>query len=1077
MFKTLIKSFRQYSGTKQFVRLVTLLGMLLLAFTVFYKSNWIGKRTNISSRSVASSIESMVNEHKSRCTEWNDTPLDDLYLERLWQAGYNNSQYDDRVSIFLFERDSMVYWSYVVYNGDVSPMLCDVPPTLFEMDSSQVVCYNFTSDAGATSKKGSLVINLYHPRIGFNPYIFDRQNISLYPYRDGDDMVEGGELVEVEGVKFVVQPDIRTETPLAVTIVGWIGVLLILLSIRRYARLRTARLNSLTASVVVMAIFLAIRLLLRYFDIPGFPGTEHPGKSGLNLSSVGELLVSFVFVFIYMAYLFSVRYKIKWRLLHYSKTVQFLIFLAFIVFADIIIIYFHYSGVNIVYNGSINAELYNIYSVNSGGILFYVAAGFFFAVRIFTSRVGSTCFSQHSFMIKSLTSIILLVVLLISADCELHNSGYLLVIFHGIFLGVTLFRNRFKYTVFILLLALAAAYITCFMTIENAAMRDSRSEEYSHLLIEYVEELEKPAPVSRYLVDAINDPRYSDITYTIFTGEGIETKAGNTVDVPKLWEDVPKQDNAVVVMQKYRHFIKQDGDTVVVTSHARTSLLSIVTLFIYIFVLLYIIVTPLLKFARFDPRKDYGTSRLAVRIRTVLIGVIFLTMSIIVIVVMRYSSVSYANNQRQVVNDAGRSILRNFNTYAHLYHGDKEHILNDWYANSGSSFDLVISLYDTDGVLINTPTRRTPLRIGSEAYRKLKWKDAPLFVRIYETDYESYSAASMQMKYKGELVGYLRYLVFDTKGRQSDPIFSLLNDILNVFVIILSLSLLMSLFLYRKITDPLKQVNEALRNVAQMQKIPIDQSRQISDEVGELAHQYNKMIDYIEESYQQLARSEREGAWREMALQVAHEIKNPLTPMRLKIQMLQRARQNDDPALLERLDSALNTMMEQVDMLSNIATDFSDFARLSGRTPKHINLGNMLRNVSELYTTYDNIEVRFLQDSSVPVFVNADYQQLSRVIINLYQNAIQAIGTNFGLITIRLGVQGAFAHVEVTDNGGGIPAEIRSKIFLPNFTTKSSGSGLGLAISQEILKSIGATIEFDSIVGIGTTFTIKIPVV
>lgn len=318
--------------------------------------------------------------------------------------------------------------------------------------------------------------------------------------------------------------------------------------------------------------------------------------------------------------------------------------------------------------------------------------------------------------------------------------------------------------------------------------------------------------------------------------------------------------------------------------------------------------------------------------------------------------------------------------------------------------------------------------------------------------------------------------------------------------------MILSELLYRLLTKPFNQLHEAMGNISKMQKIDaVGSSRKISDEVGMLVEQYNTMIDYLEESYRQLARSEREGAWREMARQVAHEIKNPLTPMRLKIQMLQRSMQQQDDyeALRPKVESTLALLLDQIDLLTKIASEFSDFAKIGEGHPRRVDLVPLVCNVAKLYSGYDNIGVRLhfecgcnLQDhdltseadesasvplpiriSSNPVWVTADPDHLTRVFVNICQNAVQAMaGQKNAWIDIDLRVMCSRAWVSFRDNGPGIPDDIQKRMFTPNFTTKSSGSGLGLALSRKIVELLGGHIAFESTVGVGTTFTVDLPI-
>jgi nitrogen fixation/metabolism regulation signal transduction histidine kinase len=249
-----------------------------------------------------------------------------------------------------------------------------------------------------------------------------------------------------------------------------------------------------------------------------------------------------------------------------------------------------------------------------------------------------------------------------------------------------------------------------------------------------------------------------------------------------------------------------------------------------------------------------------------------------------------------------------------------------------------------------------------------------------------------------------------------------------------------------------------------------------SDEIGSLVKEYNKKVEELALSADLLARSERESAWREMAKQIAHEIKNPLTPMKLNIQHLQHAkgRGKDYNEYIERVTA---TLIEQIDNLSNIATEFSNFAQIPTARNQVFNLGNQLERVIGLFETHDRITIQFYCDCNEPIVVNADREQLSRAIINLIKNGIQAIPEGRdGEIKVSLSLSGEAALIAVSDNGTGIPLELRDKLFSPSFTTKTSGMGLGLAIVKNIAENFAGKVWFETELEAGTTFFLEIPV-
>jgi two-component system nitrogen regulation sensor histidine kinase NtrY len=239
--------------------------------------------------------------------------------------------------------------------------------------------------------------------------------------------------------------------------------------------------------------------------------------------------------------------------------------------------------------------------------------------------------------------------------------------------------------------------------------------------------------------------------------------------------------------------------------------------------------------------------------------------------------------------------------------------------------------------------------------------------------------------------------------------------------------------------------------------------------------EYNKMIDKLEESAVQLAQSEREDAWREMAKQIAHEIKNPLTPMRLRVQQLTRIYEADPHQLEERLKSTSASLIEQIESLAQIANEFSAFAKMPDPVNERVELNQLVKSVVNLFEDEENADLyMYLPKDQLVSFV--DKKQLVRVLNNLIKNAIQAIPEERrGDIGIHLFQREDKAIIMVEDNGTGIPEDKQDKVFVPNFTTKSSGKGLGLAIARNVVAAAKGKIYFETEKGKGTKFFVELP--
>lgn len=327
----------------------------------------------------------------------------------------------------------------------------------------------------------------------------------------------------------------------------------------------------------------------------------------------------------------------------------------------------------------------------------------------------------------------------------------------------------------------------------------------------------------------------------------------------------------------------------------------------------------------------------------------------------------------------------------------------------------------------------------------------------------------------GKACAYLNIPSFSTEDELNDEISKFLITIINLNVFIFLIAGTIALFLTNRITSSFLLISE------KMQQVKLGKTNEViewknNDEIGGLIKEYNGMVKKLEESATALAKSEREGAWREMARQVAHEIKNPLTPMKLSIQYLQKAINGNSGNVKELTANVANTLVEQIDHLSKIAADFSQFANIGNPRNEVFDLHEMLYSLTSLYETTENLLFKW-----VPVhhriMVYADKTQLNRLFTNLLQNALEACHEQEKrVVSVSEELNGENIIIKVTDNGEGIPEEMKSKIFTPNFTTKSSGTGLGLAMSKTIVEQARGRIWFETKVGEGTTFFVELPV-
>jgi len=299
-----------------------------------------------------------------------------------------------------------------------------------------------------------------------------------------------------------------------------------------------------------------------------------------------------------------------------------------------------------------------------------------------------------------------------------------------------------------------------------------------------------------------------------------------------------------------------------------------------------------------------------------------------------------------------------------------------------------------------------------------------------------------------------------------------LERISYAYLFILLMAIGIAFLLSKYITKSLKTISDKINTTRlekRNEKIKIDDT---SEEISTLVSSYNSMIDELEESAIQLAKSEREQAWREMAKQVAHEIKNPLTPMRLTVQNFQRKFDPEDEKIHSKVNEYSKTLIQQIDTMSSIASAFSNFAKMPAQQNEMLNVVEIVKLALDIF----NDDYVFFNAESEEITAKFDRSQLIRVVTNLVKNAIQAVPDNrTPKIVIDVTTRISDVVILVSDNGSGVSEENKSRVFEPKFTTKTSGMGLGLAMVKNIIETYKGTITFESEKDKGTTFKVTFP--
>ena len=321
-------------------------------------------------------------------------------------------------------------------------------------------------------------------------------------------------------------------------------------------------------------------------------------------------------------------------------------------------------------------------------------------------------------------------------------------------------------------------------------------------------------------------------------------------------------------------------------------------------------------------------------------------------------------------------------------------------------------------------------------------------------------------------LGILNVPYFDDDSLNSVELREFLVRIGFAYVLMVLVAIFFAYIMSKFITKSLKAISDKMyqtRFEKRNKKIAIDGA---STEIKALVESYNNMIDALEESALKLASNEREQAWREMAKQVAHEVKNPLTPMRLSVQSFQQKFNPEDKDIYKKVEEYSKTLIQQIDTMSKIAEAFSSFAKMPTQNLEHLDFVEVLEHALDIFPD----AVISFSSQKRPLFGDFDRDQLNRIVTNLVKNAIQSIPEDkIPKIQVLLSEKNSRIYIKVKDNGCGIEDAIAEKIFEPKFTTKTSGMGLGLPMVKNIIEAYGGYITYKTILGKGTLFEVSFP--
>jgi two-component system nitrogen regulation sensor histidine kinase NtrY len=533
----------------------------------------------------------------------------------------------------------------------------------------------------------------------------------------------------------------------------------------------------------------------------------------------------------------------------------------------------------------------------------------------------------------------------------------------------------------------------------------------------------------------------------------------------------------------YWHFPFDRGQDTYIISTPRKSFIDRLTTFTYLFCFLGFMVAMAYLIEAILIERRWPRFDLQYKVQALVVSVLFISLFVFGLGAYYYILSQHRANNEGILSEKVSSVLIELGHKLEKEQamGDKEKM--ELYLDKFAKvFFTDINLYQLDGQLMASSRPQVfnrgliSERMDPHAFEALKYRSESRYIHEESIGGLDYLSAYVPfMDSEKNVLAYLNLPYFARQTELEDELSRFLVTVVNVLVLLFVLSILVAVLISNWITRPLQMLKDNLAAIQLDQtNKPIEYSG--SDEIASLVSEYNTKVEELQRNAELLAKSERESAWREMAKQVAHEIKNPLTPMKLSIQYLQRSQADKGPEWEDRFQRSTDMLIEQIDTLSAIATAFSDFAQMPKAKNEAFDLSLLVEQVVDLFSEEPKVELYLENKIQGEAQIMADRDQMTRVLTNLIKNAIQSIpDEEEGKVVVELMAKGFKYIIEVRDNGIGIPEEMHEKIFVPNFTTKSTGTGLGLAMSKNIVEQAGGEIWFTTKEGQGTSFFVSLP--
>lgn len=1041
--------------------------------------------SSVYEKKVQNDIYTSDNEFKNGVKLWLDLKVDKLpYDVDYFEDVFNGLD----VKILFYENSTCKFWS----EAPLLPenIISDIQPndTIFSHFGRII----YTRVAKSDNRKVVLIATLTHFSEFSNRFYelnrsYDIVNNSRYLISldcEGDNVIknsEGKSLFSIE-----LKPNSFQFYIGAIFI--WLGIFMIVLG-GLMTIFRANRGQRLVVVVISSFIGLTLsRMFLYYLDVGSQMGAIFDSNDPINYElirnfkfriSLADILIDTSLLYIFFVSMMCVRKRLN---VFFSKNRNQLkknLFLTIYTLIRVtIFVFLSFAGLSVLFVVFSYKTPFEYFSFDTFSIVAFMIFCNIFAIAYMVVNCVTIFYSSKFHYLFEFLVILLMVLTANSFGALFHGSGLFITIAviissMSIVLRIS-FNNGYGYILYIMFISFLSCSIVFF---DNGDTKDYRHAELAKYIYNskldnntfyaYVSQKEKSTVK---MASSISFVKISNGKIMDSYGEYV---CGDTFENESFPEGFCDRNNS-------RHYtIKSKTDNyMVIVSRPIRGVTDFLSFFTYIFIL-YVIGEFLLigTWFFFSDVSLYNRS-IYIKLRLTVIFIFVIATLLVVFFILRYFKIANRINDTSVLISKSQRICDDF---IHSYANKPISVCD--YSAFLSDRELVedvnVNLYDNNGRFVSSSFNGdefgifVPKLIDYKAVNNLDNTKVSFFILRRQFGTAAYSSYYTKIPLIGGDSIYLQIIGMDNYQKGVED--TLLSNVINIFIIISICVFLLIIFFYKEGMKPLSLLIDSLSNMKYHKRIDSTMYKRGS-ELDALIDMYNNAVEELEATLMKLAEKGREEAWRVVAQQVAHELKNPLTPIKLKVQMILYRKKMGDVNWDKGIEDDLNLIITQVDILAKIISQFSAVNSLSSSVRDYCDLDKLLVDIKEFYSGYSNITVSYLNRSDFPVTLYVNRDNMWSVVTNLMVNAIAAIGDNDdGLININLSTVEGNAIISVEDNGGGIKDQHKDMVFKPNFTTKKAGSGIGLTIASGIVKNMGGRIFFTSVYEIGTTFFIEVP--